>query len=166
MNTLLSNDESNTDFTLSTLYKQLLDVIQQHVQQKQNQIQLYQSQTPPAQNILEKETKDTIILYEIILMLGTLSTSFKKVFQNFQEPPTVKKVEQQLLDILPELKSLWEKEIKKNLQDKASLLLDEITRKEQDIKKAIDQRQKEIQAFAEQVTFKAQQAQSLKLKNG
>lgn len=150
------------DQSFPSSYRQLVESLYQQVQETQEQVKQMSSQKPVSQGLLQQASKKIISLYEINLVLSTLFPVLKIVLDKLEDAPQQQQMGAQLLTLVSDLKGLWEAELTQEIQDKASSLLGRISSREEEIKKAINKRQQEIQNLAQQATARAQKAQLIK----
>lgn len=140
-------------------YTQLMEQISLEAEKQHQKIKDLSSREALLRSDLEKETEKAKSLYEIMLFSENMVPYLKQFFEGLSIENLHKSLKKQIITLVEDLKTSWEKEIKQDIEKKADLLLQEIGEKEEAIKKAIKERQEEIEEFALKVIKKAEDAQ-------
>lgn len=148
--------------SISVAYENLVNAVQQETRTEQESVKEMIEHLSFSQEDLEKKTFRIVGLYELILLFENVGVIFKEHLKESIDFKTIQPMKQVLLTLMSDLKTAWEKEVHKDLQDKTKGLLDEITQKEKSIKQAINKRQQEIQTYVQKVTEHAKKAQTIK----
>lgn len=142
-------------------YTQLMEQISLQLTKTHQEIKGFLSEEMVSRNTLEEKTETINSLYEAIVFSTSFSPLLQKVFEGFSMDEPHRTLKEQIISLVEDLKVLWDKEMAKNIENKSAQILQEIGEKETTIKKAILERQEEIQALAQQVQKKAAQAQQI-----
>lgn len=148
--------------SISVAYENLVNAVQQETRTEQESVKEMIEHLSFSQEDLEKKTFRIVGLYELILLFENVGVIFKEHLKESIDFKTIQPMKQVLLTLMSDLKTAWEKEVHKDLQDKTKGLLDEITQKEKSIKQAINKRQQEIQTYVQKVTEHAKKAQTIR----
>ena len=139
-------------------YTRLIEQVSLEAEKQRQRIKEIFSQEILLREDLEKETEKTRALYEIMLFSENMVPYLKQFFEGIISEDSHRSLKKQIIDLVDELKTLWEKEIKEGMERKVELLLQEIGEKEEAIKQAIQERQEEIEAFALKIIKKAEKS--------
>lgn len=140
-------------------YTKLIEQISLEAQKQQQNLKDLSSSETFLRSDLEQATEKARILCEIIILLKNITPYLNQVFGEIAVEDLQKSLQKQIVDFVDDLGELWGKEIKQDMEKKATRFLQQIGEKEEAIKKAIQERQEEIEALALKAIKKAETAQ-------